>query len=183
MGTKSAEKLVGAIAESKNRPFDRVLYGLGIRYVGSVTAKLLSENFTTIEALAQASVTNLEAVYGVGAEIAQSVHDWFKIEANRRLIERLEQAGLQLETQAIETATIESKLAGKTFVLTGTLPSLSRSEAKALIEGAGGKVTSSISRKTDYVIVGEAAGSKLDQAKTLNITQLNEQQLLDLLPN
>jgi DNA ligase (NAD+) len=180
MGTKSAQNLVEAIAASKQQPYARVLYGLGIRYVGSVNARILAENFPTIEALSQASVSALEGVYGIGAEIARSVVQWFRIAANQALIERLQAAGLQL-SQSQSNHLIKETVAGKTFVLTGTLPNLKRDEAKTLIEQAGGKVTSSVSRATDYLVVGENAGSKLEKAQSLGITQLSEVQLLALL--
>jgi DNA ligase (NAD+) len=186
MGTKSAQNLVQAIAESKQQPYARVLYGLGIRYVGSVNARILAENFPTIEALSQASVSALEGIYGIGAEIAQSVFEWFRIAANQALIERLQVAGLELSqlspSQRAHGTSFERKtVAGQTFVLTGTLPNLKRNEAKTLIEQAGGKVTGSVSRATDYLVVGENAGSKLEKAQSLGITQLSEAQLLALL--
>ncbi|MGH2413451.1 MAG: NAD-dependent DNA ligase LigA, partial [Microcystaceae cyanobacterium] len=185
MGEKSAQKLVNAIAQSKNQPWSRVLYGLGIRYVGSVNAKLLAENFPSVEHLSQASVASLEGVYGIGTQIAQSVFDWFQISANQILIQRLQTVGLQLSISSASQDNQPSRanriLSGKIFVITGTLPTLKRNEAKELIEEAGGKVTGSVSAKTDYLIVGEDAGSKLEKAQQLGITQLSEAQLLDLL--
>lgn len=183
MGQKSAENLVNAIAKSKNQPWSRVLYGLGIRYVGSVNAKILTDSFPSVEQLSQASVTNLESVYGIGSEISQSVYDWFKIPANQALIQQLQAVGLQLKNTSSSKATTQQTLAGKVFVVTGTLPTLKRNEAKDLIEKAGGKVTGSVSSKTDYIVVGEDAGSKLDKARELEITQLREADLLELLKN
>jgi DNA ligase (NAD+) len=180
MGEKSALNLITAMAQSKNQSWSRVLYGLGIRYVGSVNAKILAESFRTVEELANASVTNLASVYGIGEEIAQSVYDWFRIAANRDLVAKLQAAGLQFAAAAKTTAT-KATLAGKTFVITGTLPTLKREEAKELIEKAGGKVTGSVSKKTDYLVLGEAAGSKLEKALELGITQLTEAQLLELI--
>jgi DNA ligase (NAD+) len=180
MGDKSALNLITAIAQSKNQSWSRVLYGLGIRYVGSVNAKILTESFRTVEELANASVTNLASVYGIGEEIAQSVYDWFRIDANRDLVAKLQAAGLQFAAE-IKTTTTKATLAGKTFVITGTLPTLKREEAKELIEKAGGKVTGSVSKKTDYLVTGEAAGSKLEKALELGITQLTEAQLLELI--
>ncbi len=181
MGKKSAEKLVGAIASSKNQPWSRVLYGLGIRHVGSVNAQLLTEKFPTVEQLAQARQSDIEGIYGIGAEIAQSVYQWFRIAANQTLIERLQAAGLQFVAEVAEVADKNQKFAGKTFVITGTLPTLKRDEAKALIQKAGGKVTDSVSKKTDYLVVGEDAGSKLEKAQSLGISQLTEAQLLEML--
>ena len=181
MGNKLAEKLIDAIALSKTKPYSRVLYGLGIRHVGSVNAQTLTQQFPTIEQLAQAEIDEIAAVYGIGAEIAGSVHQWFRIEANQTLIARLQNLGLQLEAEIKDTPT--TPLSGKTFVITGTLPTLKREEAKELIQKAGAKVTDSVGKKTDYLVVGEEAGSKLAKAQKLGITCLEEAQLLELLNN
>jgi DNA ligase (NAD+) len=182
MGKKSAEKLVNAIAHSKTQPWHRVLYGLGIRHVGSVNAQTLTQQFPSAEELANASAAQIEGVYGIGPEIAQSVYSWFQVPANQALIDKLQQAGLQLASKTnIASKTKNQSLSGKTFVITGTLPTLKRDEAKALIENAGGKVTGSVSSKTDYLVVGEDAGSKLEKAQALGITQLSEAQLLEIL--
>ncbi|WP_293332078.1 NAD-dependent DNA ligase LigA [Microcoleus sp. CAWBG58] len=183
MGTKLAEKLVSAIARSKNQPYARVLYGLGIRHVGSVNAQLLTERFANVEELAAASAASIEGVYGIGPEIAQAVYQWFRVPANQSLIARLQTAGLQLhsEVKSQNLAAQNLQLAGKTFVLTGTLPTLKRDEAKDLIVKAGGKVTGSVSAKTDYVVVGEDAGSKLEKAQSLGVKLLSEAELLELL--
>jgi DNA ligase (NAD+) len=182
MGKKSAEKLVQAIAQSKTQPWSRVLYGLGIRHIGSVNAQTLTQHFPTVEKLTAATPEDIAAVYGIGAEIAHSVHQWFRIPANQALIERLQAAGLQLAQEVTTTSAVEvGNLGGKTFVITGTLPTLKRDEAKALIQNAGGKVTESVSKKTDYVVVGEAAGSKLEKAQQLGIPCLSEGEFLNLL--
>lgn len=183
MGKKLAQKLVEAIAQSKNQPWSRVLYGLGIRHVGSVNAQLLSQKFPTVEQLAEASQADIETVHGIGEEIAQSVHQWFHNSANQTLISRLKDAGLQFAGAVEETAVSQShqKFAGKTFVITGTLPTLKRDEAKGLIQKAGGKVTDSVSKKTDFLVVGEEAGSKLTKAQELGVRQLSEGELLELL--
>jgi DNA ligase (NAD+) len=181
MGKKSATNLVEAIAQSKSKPWSRVLYGLGIRHVGSVNAQILAENFVTVEALADASVEAIATLYGIGTEIAQSVHQWFRVPANQTLIDRLRQSGVQLVGDAKATTMANLSLAGKTFVVTGTLPTLKRDEAKALIQNAGGKITGSVSAKTSYVVVGEDAGSKLTKAEELGIPQLSEAQLLELI--
>ncbi|MBW4640294.1 MAG: NAD-dependent DNA ligase LigA [Gloeocapsa sp. UFS-A4-WI-NPMV-4B04] len=181
MGKKLAEKLIHAIAQSKTKPWSRVLYGLGIRHVGSVNAQLLTEKFPTVEQLATVESADIETVYGIGSEIATSVYQWFRIPANQTLIERLKATGLQLAGE-IDTISLNNQLlSGKTFVITGTLPTLKRDEAKDLIQKAGGKVTDSVSKKTDYVIVGEEAGSKLEKAQQLGINCLSEAQLLELL--
>jgi DNA ligase (NAD+) len=185
MGKKSAEKLVSAIAESKQQPWHRVLYGLGIRHVGSINAQVLTQHFTTVEQLSQATVETIAAVYGIGTVIAQSLHQWFQNPANHELITRLQSAGLQLAADPSSLSPVPSSLTspltGKTFVITGTLPTLKREEAKALIQSAGGKVTDSVSKKTDYVVVGEDAGSKLAKAQSLGIALLSEPELLALL--
>jgi DNA ligase (NAD+) len=182
MGKKSAQNLVSAIEKSKEQPWFRVLYGLGIRHVGSVNAHILSDRFFTVEALATATVADIASVYGIGSEIAQSVHEWFQTPANQELIQRLQTAGLQFHSQPPSPDTQQpTTFSGKTFVITGSLPTLKRDEAKALIQKAGGKVTESVSKKTDYLVVGEEAGSKLEKAQSLGITQLSEAELLELL--
>jgi DNA ligase (NAD+) len=181
MGKKSAENLIKAIAHSKTQPWSRVLYGLGIRHVGSVNAQVLTQQFTCVEQLATATPEAIASVFGIGDEIARSVHQWFRLESNQTLIQRLQTAGLQLAGEAPPPINPASTIAGKTFVVTGTLPTLKRDEAKALIQSAGGKVTDSVSKKTDYLVVGEEAGSKLEKAIALGITQLSEDELLNLL--
>ncbi|TAD84732.1 MAG: NAD-dependent DNA ligase LigA [Oscillatoriales cyanobacterium] len=183
MGAKLAEKLVNAIDQSKTQPWSRVLYGLGIRHVGSVNAQLLTERFTNVEELASVSAAAIEGVYGIGPEIAQSVYQWFQVPANQNLIERLKTTGLQLKSEPKKHSSTQNnlQLAGQTFVITGTLPTLKRDEAKDLIQKAGGKVTNSVSAKTNYVVVGEDAGSKLEKAQSLGIHQLTESELIQLL--
>lgn len=182
MGKKSAEKLVNAIAHSRQKPWSRVLYGLGIRHIGSVNAQVLTDTFISVDALAQASVTEIAATHGIGTVIAQSIYDWFQLPTNQGLIQRLKTAQLQLHAATSTPQALRSTpLSNKTFVLTGTLPTLKRDEARDLIQQAGGKVTDSVSKKTDYVVVGDEAGSKLKKAQDLGITLLTEAELLDLL--
>jgi DNA ligase (NAD+) len=185
MGQKSAEKLVAAIAASKTQPWSRVLYGLGIRLVGSVNAQAIADRFLSAEALAIASEAQITGIYGVGDEIAASIVSWFRVSANQTAIARLRSAGVQLHADPPigMTAATALPLEGKSFVITGTLPTLKRDEAKALIQKAGGKVTGSVSSKTDYVLLGEAAGSKLEKAQQLGIPQLSEAEFLDLVKN
>ncbi len=180
MGQKSAEKLVGAIAASKARPWASVLYALGIRHVGIVNAKTLAQRFLTEKDLAAASLEEIETVHTIGPEIAQSVAQWFQVPANKKLIKGLRRAGLQLEATPEEQAQAAAAgpLVGKTFVLTGTLPTLTRPEATKIIEAAGGKVTSSVSKATDYLVAGEKAGSKLTKAEGLGVAILSEADLL-----
>lgn len=181
MGTKSAEKIIQAIQDSKKQPWARVLYALGIRHVGSVNAQVLTQSFPSVDLLAQAHPAEIAQVYGIGSEIAQSVHGWFQNHGNQRLIERLRSAGLQLVGEDGNTPLIATAITGKTFVVTGTLPTLKRDEAKAMIQKAGGKVTDSVSKKTNYLVVGEDAGSKLEKAQTLGVTLLSEDEFLQLL--
>ncbi|MBE9140002.1 NAD-dependent DNA ligase LigA, partial [Nodosilinea sp. LEGE 07088] len=183
MGQQLAQKLVDAIAASKARPWASVLYGLGIRHVGTVNAKTLAQHFLTVEDLSTASPDEIATVHTIGPEIAQSVAQWFQVPANQTLIARLAQAKLQLAATPEEQAQAAAAgpLAGKTLVLTGTLPTLTRPEATKLIEAAGGKVTSSVSKATDYLVAGEKAGSKLTKAEGLGVIILSEAELLTLI--
>ncbi len=182
LGQKSAEKLVAAIANSKTQPWHRVLYGLGIRHVGSVNAQILAQTFPSIDLLTAATIEDIASVHGIGNEIAQSVHQWCQSSANQQLLQRLKAAGLQLMAEAAALPDPNHQpLKGQTFVITGTLPTLKRDEAKALIQKAGGKVTDSVSKKTSYLVAGEDAGSKLEKARSLGIPKLSETALLELL--
>ena len=191
MGETSARKLVAALAASKTQPWHRQLYGLGIHHVGEVNAKALARAFPSAVALAAAAAEapeQLMAVFGIGAEIAQSLRQWFATPANQALLEQLRALGFPLASRTPEGTGGENggpagamPLTGKTFVLTGSLPSLSRSQAQALIEAAGGKVSGSVSRKTSYVVAGAEAGSKLARAESLGVAVLDEAGLRDLL--
>jgi DNA ligase (NAD+) len=190
MGSKSAENLVAALANSKSQPWHRQLYGLGIHHVGEVNAKALARAFPSAAALASAASDSPElitAVFGIGPEIAQSLQQWFATPANQQLLSQLENLGFSLAASAPGLAGPglagggETPLAGQTFVLTGSLPSLSRSAAQAQIEAAGGRVSASVSKKTTYVVAGEEAGSKLSKAKALGVPILTEADLLTLL--
>jgi DNA ligase (NAD+) len=170
MGDKSAQNILDEIENSKKLPLERVIYGLGIRMVGERTAQFLTEHFGSME--------ELQNVNEVGPRIAESIVEFFSIAANRKLIERLRESGLTLTGEKKQRGT---KLAGKTFVLTGTLAHFTRDEAKKMIEDAGGKVTGSVSKKTDYVIAGSDAGSKLDKAKDLGVRVVDEREMEKLL--
>jgi DNA ligase (NAD+) len=180
MGETSAHNIVEAIAQSKSQPYPRIIYGLGIRYVGKVNAEILAENFPTWSQLSQASLYELESVYGIGQEIAQSVYEWTKNSENQTLIQNLIDIGLSFY-QVKKNETNQSKLENKIFVITGTLPTLKRQEAEELIKKAGGKITNSISKNTDYLVCGEKAGSKLEKAQKLGLKILTEEQLLAML--
>jgi len=174
MGDKSAQNILDEIENSKKLPLERVIYGLGIRMVGERTAQFLAEHFGSMEALESAGVEELQDVNEVGPRIAESIAEFFGIAANRKLVERLREAGLKLTGQKKQRGT---KLVGKTFVLTGTLAHFTRDEAKKMIEDAGGKVTGSVSKKTDYVVAGADAGSKLDKAKELGVHVIDEKEM------
>ena len=178
MGDKSAQNILDEIESSKKLPLERVIYGLGIRMVGERTAQFLAEHFGSMEALESAGVEELQNVNEVGPRIAESIVEFFSIAANRKLVERLREAGLTLTGYKKQRGT---KLAGKTFVLTGTLAHFTRDEAKKMIEDAGGKVTGSVSKKTDYVVAGADAGSKLDKAKEQGVKVIDESELEKLL--
>ena len=178
MGEKSAQNILDEIEGSKKLPLERVIYGLGIRFVGARTAQFLAEHFGSVDALMKASEEELQSVDEVGPRIAKSIAEFFHEPANRRLIERLRDAGLKFSGKKKERGT---KLAGKTFVLTGTLANYSRDEAKKLIEDAGGRVSGSVSKKTDYVVAGSDAGSKLDKARELGIQVIDEKEMEALL--
>ena len=178
MGKKSAEKVAANINESKKRPLPRVLNGLGIPFVGERTAQILADTFGNLDFIMTAGETELQRAEEVGPKVALSIRQFFHESRNRELVERLRKAGLTFEQEIKVKAA--GRLDGKTFVLTGTLPSLSREEAKERIEAAGGKVTGSVSKKTDYVVAGEEAGSKLDKANSLGIPVIGEPELLEM---
>jgi len=179
MAERSATNLVRALEHSKGQPLARVLFGLGIRHVGEAVARDLAEHFGDIDALMAASEEALQSVAGVGPEIARSMHGWFAMPDNRQEIAALRELGV--EFPAVEVNAAGSDLAGKTFVLTGTLPTMGRKDAGQLIRDAGGKVTSSVSTKTDFLVAGEAAGSKLAKAQQLGVTILDEAALLEMM--
>ncbi len=175
---KSAENLVRAIGASRERGLARLLNALGIRLVGERVAQLLATRYGSLEAIAAASESELGEVHGIGEEIARSIVAFFKDPTNQRVIERLRAVGVVTDAPVAPAG--PKPLAGKTIVLTGSLPTLSREAARELIEGSGGRVVSSVSRKTDYVVVGEAAGSKADDARRMGVTMLDEAGLLAL---
>jgi DNA ligase (NAD+) len=180
MGEKSAVNLVAAIDRSRRTTLERFVFALGIRNVGEATARDLARSLGGIEALMRADVTRLQQVPDVGPVVAQSIADFFAEPHNRQVVHDLLKAGIDIEPVPVQ-AQADSALAGKTFVLTGTLPSLSRDEARAMIEAAGAKVAGSVSKKTDYVVAGEDPGSKHDKAVALSIPVLDEAGLLELL--
>lgn len=179
MAEKSAQNLISAINKSIQQPFERTLYALGIRFVGKTVAKDLAKAFTSIGHLKSASQEELLAIDSIGPRIADSVIEFFQNQTNNEMVDRLIQAGLQFKLE--EMALVSAILDGKNVVLTGTLPTLSRKEASELIENHGGKVTSSVSKKTDFVLAGESAGSKLTKAQNLGIIIWSEQDFLSFI--
>ncbi|MDY2587670.1 NAD-dependent DNA ligase LigA [Winogradskyella aquimaris] len=182
MAEKSAENLVKGIEASKQIPFERVLFALGIRYVGETVAKKLAKHYKSIDALMFASVLDLVTVDEIGERIAESVVEFFYSEENKMIIDRLKRYGVQLEISAEKLANQTDKLKGQTFVVSGVFETISRNDLKKLIEDNGGKVSSSISSKTNYVVAGDKMGpSKRTKAESLNIKILTEQEFLELL--
>jgi DNA ligase (NAD+) len=171
---KSAQNILDEIENSKKLPLERVIYGLGIRMVGERTAQFLAEHFGSMEEVEKASAEELQKVNEVGPCIAESIVEFFSNAVNRKLVDRLRDAGLKMSGQKKQRGT---KLAGKTFVLTGTLAHFTRDEAKKMIEDAGGKVAGSVSKKTDYVVAGADTGSKLDKAKELGVAVIDEKEM------
>lgn len=178
IGEKTAQSLLQQIERSKKAPLDRVLLGLGIRFVGERTAQFLADAFETMDRVMEAGAEDLERVQEIGPRIATAMLEFFAVPRNRELIEKLGAAGLNFQAERKKTS---SRLSGLTFVLTGTLPTLTREQAKDRIEREGGNVSGSVSKKTNYVVAGEEAGSKLDKAHKLNVPVLDEAALIDLL--
>jgi DNA ligase (NAD+) len=180
MGKKSASKIIENIDRSRRQPLWRLLNGLGIPFVGERTAQILADHFASVDAIREASLDQLQEAEEVGPKVAQSIRDFFDEERNRELVERLRHAGLTFsqEKKAVQKS---GALTGFTFVLTGSLPNLTREEAKERIEAAGGKVVGSVSKKTSYVVAGEDAGSKLDKAKALGVAVIDEAALFAML--
>jgi DNA ligase (NAD+) len=173
---KSIRNLLTSIDQSKAQPFARVLFALGIRHVGESIAELLARHLKNIDALQAAAEEDISAVPGIGPEIARSVRRYFDVDQNRALVQKLRSAGLRFEAEA-DSGLPAGPLSDKTFVITGTLPTLSRKDATELIERHGGKVISTVSSKTSYLLVGEDPGSKLQKAQVLGVPQITESQL------
>jgi DNA ligase (NAD+) len=178
MGDKSAANLIAAIEKSKTAGLERLIFALGIRNIGQVAAAALARRFGTLEACFDATVEVLCEIEDFGQITAECVTDYFSHPQNRALCQRLIDAGLLTSSTAV---TLDERFAGMTFVLTGTLPTMSRDEASELIRQRGGKVSGSVSKKTTYVVAGEAAGSKLTKAQTLGVTVIDEATLLNMI--
>ena len=184
MGEKSAENLINGIEASKNKPLARLIFGLGIRFVGEGAAKLLANHFHSIDKMKDASLEEIAEIQGIGEKTAESVKDFFRREENIAVLEKLRTTGMPFEEKAEESAgETDERFAGKSFVFTGTLSQFTRDEAGELAEQRGGKVVKSVSKKTDYVVVGENAGSKHQKALQLGVTVLTEDQFVEMLKN
>lgn len=171
---KSATKLIDQIEDSKSRGLQRLLYGIDIRHVGERYAKILANHFRSIDRLAEASVEELDAIHEIGLAVAESVYEWSRDERNIDLVSRLKAAGVKTETDAATTANFDERFVGKTFVLTGKLENYTRDDAARLIEERGGRVSSSVSKNTDFVVAGSDAGSKLSKAQSLGVAVIDE---------
>jgi DNA ligase (NAD+) len=180
MGEKSAKNFLDALAASKTRDLWRLLFGLGILHVGAGVAKSLARHFPTLDDIFAASAEQLTEAEDIGDVIAQSLVNWHSDARNQKLIERLREAGLNFKSELYRATAPAGPFAGKTFVLTGKLPTLTREEAKAKIESLGGKVTGSVSKKTDFVLAGEEAGSKLDKAQKLGVKIISGAEFLKM---
>ena len=174
MAKKSATNVLDQIEASKSCDLWHLIYGLGIRHVGERTAGILAQEFGSLQRLSEATVEELDAVHEIGLTMAESIHDWFADPGNKTLCERLRDAGVRTEAEKRKQTKTDERLAGKQFVLTGTLPGMTRDEAKSLIEAHGGRVMSSVSKKTDFVLAGDEPGSKLDKANELGVKVIDE---------
>ena len=174
MGEKSSDNLIHAIEESKHRDLDRLICALGILNVGSHTAEVLAERFDTLDKLANATQEQLEGIYEIGPVVAKSILGFFQNKHTQEIIKKLKAGGVNTRKLATQKLGKNPKISGKSFVVTGTLQKYSRKEAETLIKSLGGRVLSSVSKKTDYLVVGEDPGSKLDKARELNVHILDE---------
>lgn len=173
MGEKSAANLIAAIEKSKENPLSRLLFAFGIRHIGQKAAKLIADRFCDIEEIFKASREDFESIDGIGGVLAESIAEFFSLESTRKMVDELKALGLNTEE---ESTVIDTRFEGMTFVLTGTLPTYTRQEAGAIIESMGGKTSSSVSKKTTYVLAGEEAGSKLDKANALGVRVISEEE-------
>ncbi len=177
MGRKSAQNLISAIEKSKRQSLDRLIFALGIPYIGITAARLLAEHFGDLKKIQKAGKEELESVAGIGTKMAEAIHIFFRSASTKALLLKLQQAGVQFSKIVLDRT---DKLQGLTFVLSGTLPNLSREEATRIILRNGGKVTASISKNTSYLLLGAKAGSKLGEAKRLGIPAISEEEFLKL---
>ncbi|MBP8743442.1 MAG: NAD-dependent DNA ligase LigA, partial [Acidaminococcaceae bacterium] len=181
MGEKSAENLLAAIEESKKQSFDKLLFALGIRHVGAKVARILALQYGNIDALRQASTDELSAIRDIGPKIAESVVSYFAVPSNLDLLYRLKKLGLNMEMKGVAGTDTSHPFYGKTLVFTGTMPTLDRATAQTMAQDAGAKVSGSVSKKTDYVVAGAEAGSKLTKAQELGVKVIDETEFMRLL--
>jgi DNA ligase (NAD+) len=181
MGPKSAANLIKEIEASRSLEYGRLLFGIGIRHVGERTAQILARHFGSIDRLERATKEELEQVHEIGPKVAESIYNFLRQPENRALIEKLRAAGLLMKSDIVEQPQLEQVFAGKTFVLTGTLDTMTREEVSTLIAERGGRVSSSVSKKTNFVVAGRDAGSKLDKARELGVRILDERELRAML--
>ena len=177
-GEKTVQNLKNAIEQSKQNDLSKFIFALGIRHIGAKAGKLLAEHFGDIDAILKAKKEDFEAIDGFGAILAESAYEFFSLESTRSMIERFKESGLNLKSLKEVN---DTRFQGLTFVLTGTLPTLSRKEASDIIENFGGKTSSSVSKKTSYVLAGDEAGSKLDKANALGIKVISEEEFMDMI--
>jgi DNA ligase (NAD+) len=173
-GIKSVDNILNAIEKSKEKPFEKVLFAIGIKQIGERTAKLLAKHFGSLDKLSKASVDEIDDIYEIGPSIAKSVVDFFSDEKNVELVKKLKNSGLKFEIDKEDSSILKKEFQGKVFVLTGTLQKFTRNEATELIEKFGGRTSTSVSKKTDFVLAGEESGSKLEKARKLGVKVLYE---------
>jgi DNA ligase (NAD+) len=181
MAEKSGQNLIDQIAASKTRGLQRLLFGLDIRHVGERYAKILANRFRSLDALSEAAVEELDDVPEIGLTVAQSVRSWFDDPHNQEICRRLKEYGVKTDVDASQSAALNENFVGKTFVLTGKLESLTRDEAGKMIEDRGGRTASSVSKKTDFVVAGSDAGSKLTKAEALGVKVLSEEEFMQMM--
>src|SRR5205807_157453 len=181
MAKKSASNVLSQIEESKTRDLWHLIYGLGVRHVGERTAGILARHFGSLERLGAATVEELDDIHEIGLTMAESIHDWFADSGNKELCQRLTAAGVHTEIAEHSSRQTDQRLAGKVFVITGTLPGMTRDEARQLIDASGGRVTGSVSKKTDFVLAGADPGSKLDKANELGVPVIDETEFKKML--
>ena len=175
---KSINNIINSIAHSKKNDLGKLIFALGIRHIGAKAGSLLANHFKTMDSVMEATIEDILQIDGFGEIMAQSVFDFFQNEKSKHLVKSLEESGVNMNSLHVVS---DTRFAGKTFVLTGTLPTLKRAEASKIIESLGGKTSSSVSKKTSYVLAGEEAGSKLDKANALGIEIINEEKFMEMI--
>jgi DNA ligase (NAD+) len=175
-GEKSINNIINSIEESKKKPFEKVLFAIGIRHIGEKSAKIIAKHFNSIDKLSTASAEDISSVHEIGPKIAESIANFFKDEKSKILIEKLKKAGINFKSEKVNEENLNPNFKSKTFVLTGSLENYTRDKATEIIENLGGRVSSSVSKNTDYVLAGAEAGSKLDKARKLGVKIISEKE-------